>query len=184
MLSELKYEFIRTPLERPLMWLRRVLEYRERRRHPELREVFLEDERIPAVLKRFVGPRSHCVDIGCHYGSMLSAFCRLAPKGQHVAFEAIPSKVRFLRRKFPDVDVREIALSDHAGFTEFYLNRDATGFSGLAPHGHGRFDRIRVACARLDEVLPRARRFGFVKIDVEGAELLVLRGATESLARD
>ena len=184
MLRDLKYQFIRTPLEAPLMWIRRVLEYPNRRRHPELSEIYLEDERIPAVLRRFVSSDANCVDIGCHYGSILSSFCRLAPRGGHVAFEAIPRKVQFLRRKFPDVDVREMALSDHSGSTEFYINRDATGFSGLARHGEGQFEKIRVACALLDDVLPRDRRFSFVKIDVEGAELFVLRGATQFMARD
>ncbi len=184
MLSQLKYEFVRTPLEGPLVLLRRLLAYPARWRHPELREVFLEEERVPAALRHFVGPTSNCIDIGCHYGSMLSQLCRLAPGGRHVAFEAIPSKARFLRRKFPDVDIRELALSDHGGSTEFYVNQDAPGFSGLAPHGAGRFERLQVECARLDDVLPRDRRFTFVKIDVEGAELFVFRGATEFLVRD
>jgi FkbM family methyltransferase len=101
-----------------------------------------------------------------------------------VAFEAVPGKVRFLRRKFPEVDVRDVALSDQAGSATFYLNRDATGYSGLAPNPEGRFQRFEVSCVRLDDVVPRDRRFDFVKIDVEGAELLVLRGAPQFLARD
>jgi FkbM family methyltransferase len=184
MLTDLKYEFIRTPLEGPLMWLRRAFEYPSRARHPELREIHLEEPRIRAVIDRYVTADSNCVDIGCHYGSVLSHFCRIAPRGRHVAFEAIPGKVRFLRRKFPDVEIQELALSDRAGMVAFHINRGASGFSGLAPHGKGEFERIEVRCARLDDVLPRDRRFPFVKLDVEGAELFVLKGATEFLARD
>ncbi len=184
MLSQVKYEFIRTPLERPLMWLRSALVYRERRRHPELRELYLESGRIDAALKRVLRRNSNCIDIGCHYGSMLSCFSRLAPNGRHVAFEPTPVKVRFLRRKFPDVDVRELALSDRPGPASFYINRSQSGFSGLARHGEGDFEQIDVPCARLDDVVPRYRRFDFLKLDVEGAELLVFRGALELLRRD
>jgi len=115
---------------------------------------------------------------------MLSRFCRLAPAGHHVAVEAIPAKVRFLRRKFPEVDVLEVALSDHAGAEDFYINLAATGFSGLARHGEGHFERIHVTCVRLDDAVPKDRRFDLLKIDVEGAELFVLRGATAFLTRD
>jgi FkbM family methyltransferase len=181
--STLKYELIRTPLERPALWLRHALGYAERRRHPELREIHLEERRIPAALRRLLRPGSNCIDVGCHYGSMLSRFCRWAPRGRHLAFEPVPWKVRFLRRRFPDVDVREMALSDRAGPATFYVSRRATGFDGLAPPGQGDFEPIEVACARLDDVLPPDRRFDVLKVDVEGAELRVFRGARETLAR-
>ncbi len=96
MLSNLKYEFIRTPPERPLMWLRSAVVNYEGRRYPELRELYLEPERISAALERVVHRDSNCIDVGCHYGSMLSCFCRLAPNGRHLAFEPTPEKVRFL----------------------------------------------------------------------------------------
>jgi FkbM family methyltransferase len=183
-LREWKYELIRTPLEQPLLRLRELLGFWRRRKHPELGEIHKEDARIRALLPRLVQPGSHCIDAGCHYGSVLSRICALAPRGRHVAFEAIPSKVRFLRRKFPEVDVRETALGERAGHVTFYLNKSATGFSGLERHGRGEFESLEVECARLDDAIPRDRRFDFMKLDVEGAELMVLRGASELLKRD
>ncbi len=185
MLSELRFELIRTPLEQPLMRLReevgrRVGEWKT----PELREIHLEEGRIRSILKKLVRPGVNCLDIGCHYGSTLSRLCRLAPDARHVAFEAVPEKAHFLRRKFTEVDVREVALGDLSGTVDFFLNRRASGFSGLAKHGSGTFDVIRVQRATLDDSVPQDRRFGFVKIDVEGAELMVFRGATRFLARD
>ena len=166
------------------MRLRDAFGYFQRRRHPELHEIHLETGRINAVVEQVVRPSSNCVDVGCHYGSMLSRFCRLAPQGRHIAFEAIPAKARFLRRKFPEVSIHEVALSDHSGTTKFYINSSETGFSGLAEHGGGPFEQIDVDCARLDDVVPRDRRFDFLKVDVEGAELFVLRGAIDLLGRD
>src|SRR5262245_560577 len=146
MLSELKYELIRTPLEEPALWLRHALGYLHRRRHPELREIYLEETRIRAVLQSLLAPTTNCVDIGCHYGSMLSLLCRYAPEGRHLAFEVMPTKVRFLRRKFPEVDVREVALSDRSGRAVFHVNRRATGFSTLGRPGNGDFESYEVTC--------------------------------------
>jgi len=163
--------------------LRRALDF-ARFRHPELNEIRGEDTRMLQILKRVVAVDTNCIDVGCHFGSMLSRMTRLAPQGRHVAFEPTPDKVQFLRRKFGDVTIHEIALSDHAGEATFWVNPSASGLNGLKRHGEGPFTQLTVQCARLDDVAPRDRRFGFVKIDVEGAEILVLRGAVEFFERD
>jgi FkbM family methyltransferase len=182
-LGALKYEFIRTPLEEPLLRLRHALGWIARRRHPELHEIHLEDRRIVEILRRSLTPSTCCIDIGAHYGATLSRICRLAPAGRHVAFEAVPEKASFLRRKFPEVDVREVALSDRPGHTRFYVCPSQSGFSGLTRPKRRRAVEIEVLTARLDELAPSDRTFGFVKVDVEGAELLVLRGASALLSR-
>lgn len=183
-LSNLKYELIRTPLEQPLMRLRHSLGYFERRRHPEMKEIHLEGERIEELWRRLIRKDTNCIDAGCHYGSMLSRFCSLAPRGRHLAIEAIPSKAAFLRRKFPDVEVLQLALSDTPGTVSFYINLDQSGFSGMAPHSEGRVEKIEVPSNRLDQIVPADRRFDVLKVDVEGAELFLFRGATEFLKRD
>jgi FkbM family methyltransferase len=183
-LSNLKYELIRTPLEQPLMRLRHMLGYPERRRHPELKNIHMEGERIDALWRRLIRRDTNCFDAGCHYGSVLSRFCSLAPQGAHMAIEAMPSKAAFLRRKFPEVRVLQMALSDKPGTVSFYINLDQSGFSGLAPHSDGKFEKIEVPGDCLDNIVPSNRRFDVLKVDVEGAELSVFRGATEFLKRD
>jgi len=184
MLSTLKYHFIRTPLERPLMFLRETLKLPGRLRHPELAEIYKESGRIQQVLSQSLTTHSNCLDVGAHYGSMLSAFVRLAPRGQHIAIEAIPEKADFLRRKFPEVRVYSLALSSQSGKVDFYVNTRRSGFSGMAKHGspQEKFRRITVPCDRLDSLIPRSPRIDFVKIDVEGAEDTVLRGGTSFIA--
>lgn len=179
----LKHLFIRTPLERPLSRLRGLLGYRWRRAHPELVEIFAEPARIEQVVRRILGESSNCIDIGCHLGSMLNLIVTLAPKGRHMAFEAMPQKAKWLKRKFPEVDVRAMALSDRAGDVTFYQNVKKTGFSGLRPHADpgDRLAELVVPCERLDAVVPEQQRVDFIKLDVEGAELLVLRGGEKLL---
>jgi FkbM family methyltransferase len=183
-LSELKYELIRTPLERPLMQLRHAFDTFKRWNHPELKPIYEESDQIERVWRRIVRKNSNCIDAGCHYGSVLSRFCSLAPQGHHLAVEAVPRKAAFLRRKFPDVDILNLALSDQPGTATFYIDAAASGFSGLARHSEGKFQEIRIACSRLDDVVPKDRRFDVVKVDVEGAELPLFRGGQEFLSRD
>lgn len=102
------------------------------------------------MLAQVLRPDANCLDIGCHLGSMLSEIVRLAPRGNHIAFEAIPEKVSFLRRKFPGVRIHDTALSDEEGTSSFFINEKRTGFSGLARHGEGVFRETVVRCRRLD----------------------------------
>ena len=179
-----KHVLIRTPLERPARWLQRSAKRWHVLRHPGLRAVFDEEREIDRLLESVVRPGSNCVDVGAHIGSTLSDIVRRSPRGKHLAFEPVPRKAAWLRRKFPEVEVREVALADRTGTVTFAEDRKRPGFSSIAHAGSPPAGEFTVPCDRLDNIVDPARRVGFLKIDVEGAELLVLRGATELIRRD
>lgn len=147
----------------------------------------LDDWALRIALATTLRPDSVAIDVGAHAGTVLRDLLRIAPQGRHVAFEPLPSMAAELRRSFPSVDVREIALSEHAGTSTFvHVVRDPA-YSGLLertyPAGSGDvLERITVKLAPLDSEIGDLRP-AFIKIDVEGAELQVLRGAVETLAR-
>ena len=91
-----------------------------------------------------------------------------------------------LRRQFPNVDVRQLRLSNEDGQGTFVhvLDPDLEGYSGLTG-GWVRRDvatnSVMVTTERLDDHLPSGWLPDFVKIDVEGAERLVLEGAPAHL---
>jgi FkbM family methyltransferase len=179
-----KHSLVRTSLEGLMKKARHIWQGIRVLRHPGLLEVWLEDGRIERALRRLVCPDWNCVDVGAHLGSALSLFLRLAPRGKHLAFEPVAEKAAWLRRKFPEVEVYQAALTDTPGQTTFVENLSRPGFSGLrAAGGSDRTREIAVTCERLDDVVG-SRRVHCLKVDVEGAELLVLRGATEILRRD
>ena len=184
------YEFVAarligTRLQRPAEWLRQVRGARFRREHPELIEWFLEGGRTDAYVRRVVAPDTNAIDIGCHIGSFLQTLVTLAPHGHHHAFEPVAHKAAWLRRKFPNVAVHAVALSDATGAAEFHVNMQQSSYSGLKPRGpEGRFERVEVPCRMLDDEMAGQPRIGFVKIDVNGAESRVLRGARAFLRRD
>jgi FkbM family methyltransferase len=114
----------------------------------------------------------------------LSLLLRLAPRGRHLAFEPLPQKAAWLRRKFPEVEVHAAALGASSGEVSFVENLTRSSFSGLRarPGATDVTREITVRCERLDDVL--GVRVDFLKADVEGAELMVLQGAAGVQRRD
>lgn len=181
--DRLKSLLVRTPAEAPLKALRTLWELRHLRERPELHAIYTEGMVIDRVLDRIIQDNSCCVDIGCHIGSTLSDLLKRAPHGSHAAFEPIPSKAEWLRRRFPEVTVFEVALAQRSGEATFFVNTKLSGFSGLHRHGdEGEHEALTVRTARLDALLAD-QRVDFIKLDVEGGELGVLEGAAGVLER-
>lgn len=126
-----------------------------------------------------------CIDVGAHEGSVLADMVRLAPHSRHLAFEPLPHLASELRVKFPTVDVREIALSDASGQARFTFVRTNPGYSGFRQRtypGVEEVEELEVVTATLDECIPPDLSPAVIKIDVEGAEAEVLRGAAGTLS--
>jgi FkbM family methyltransferase len=139
------------------------------------------------VMARVLHKKSNCVDIGSSYGDAFFQMIRYAPWGKHFAFEPIPHVAAMLRDKYPGFAIFEVALSDRAGESDFQHVVSDSGYSGLRrrsyPSADLQIETIRVKTARLDDLLPAGVKIDFVKIDVEGAELQVFRGALQTIRR-
>ena len=102
------------------------------------------------------------------------------------AFEASPNLVAQLKSAMPqNVHIHNVALSDRAGTAELWVPSGGKGSEGRSsiepswqPASGGSFQSV--AAERLDAF--DLGDVGFVKIDVEGHELAVLRGADRLLA--
>jgi len=139
-----------------------------------------------AVLAATLRGEGSYVDVGANRGQLLREALRIAPRGEHIAFEPIPELARELAQAFPAVDCRQKAIGARAELAEFCHFRSLDGWSGLrrSPEisdERGRPEFIQVEVSTLDAELAGSRP-SVVKIDVEGAELAVLEGARELLA--
>lgn len=136
-----------------------------------------------------------CVDVGAHAGRHTFPLARcVGPRGRVLAFEPIPAIAARLREEIEAsenlssfVELRQCALADTTGEADFVLVHEAPGYSGLRPRHYDApvtTEIIRVEVKLLDDLINGVSPVRFIKIDCEGAELRVLRGATRLLARD
>ena len=141
-----------------------------------------DDAVLVEILTRILRRHDNCVDIGANVGQILRHLVRLAPGGRHRAFEALPHLADRIRSDFPFVEVHAVALSDEATEAPFHHVINDPGYSGLRQRRYDRPDPeieiLPVPARRLDDLLPMEEKIRFMKIDVEGAELQVLKGET------
>lgn len=145
-----------------------------------------DDEHLRLLLAFTLPSTAHCIDVGAHRGDLLRHMVRLAPHGRHLAYEPLPELAASLRSDYPTVDVRNAALGDTTGEMPFVHVTNRPAYSGLRerelPPG-ALTNEIHVRVERLDDVLPDGFEPDFMKVDVEGGELQVFRGALETLRR-
>lgn len=136
------------------------------------------------VFDRVIRADTGCLDIGAYHGRILTEIVKRAPQGRIAAFEPIPERAEQLRRDFPGVAVHQVALADQRGRSDFIHVVSNPAFSGLKERnyrGPETLEQISVQVARLDDLVDFP--VGLVKIDVEGGELGVFRGAKAVLAQ-
>ena len=141
-----------------------------------------------ALLRYVLKPGDTFVDVGANVGFYTRMGSVLVGEsGRVFAFEPLSSALRLLKmntESLTNVVVDARALSDHNGEADFHVRREGDT-SSLLPGDPG--STVRVGATTLDARLlsegGAPTRVDFVKIDVEGAELSVLRGATKTIEK-
>lgn len=144
----------------------------------------LYDRQTIDIMRKVLKGNSNSVDVGCHKGSVLKEIVCLAPRGHHFAIEPLPDLFAELVRTFPGVECINCALSDESGTSSFSYVSSNPAFSGLRRRLYPREEsvsEIKVRTERLDDIVPHGVKIDFLKVDVEGAELNVFRGAKRIL---
>ena len=138
------------------------------------------DKETFQVLKRCLSEGSNCIDVGAYRGDIVRNILRYAPHGEVYAIEPIKRNCDFLKKKYPSLNVQCVALSDQAGEATFFHALGRPARSGLKkqhyPDPNEKVKEVKIPVKTLDSLIPNAQPIDFIKIDVEGAELNVLRG--------
>jgi FkbM family methyltransferase len=138
---------------------------------------------VVRLLEATLRPGGTFVDVGANVGFHSVVAARLVgPSGRVVALEPEPQSAAILRANLwrhsvPNALVHAVAASDRPGRVR--LAPDPEGRSGSALSASG---GIEADAARLDDLLDGAT-VDVLKVDVEGAEPLVLRGAEDTIRR-
>jgi FkbM family methyltransferase len=141
------------------------------------------------LITSLVPPGRNAVDVGANRGVYAYWIAKRATAVD--AFEPQPDLARYIRRaRLRNVRVHEIALSDQAGTAQMLVPSSDDGLARLAsPDADspvpaqvelGATTKLSVKTLTLDSF--RLPDVGFLKIDVEGHELAVLRGADDTIA--
>ncbi len=133
------------------------------------------------LLPELTDPARAAVDVGGNHGLYAGRLARICPRVH--CFEPQPALAMELQEKLPrNVTIHSMALSDREGSAELRIPPEDDGRASLHPGSPVQGETLRVPLRRLDDVV--SEPVGFVKIDVEGHEMEVLRGAEHILRRD
>jgi FkbM family methyltransferase len=157
-----------------------------------------------ATFHRLVRPGDTFYDVGANIGYYARFVLRHLPVGRLVAFEPMSANVRLLQANVElggygggdRVTVLPFALGDRAGREDLQVDDMSDGSAVLTSISGGRASEGRrhlglapkteqIEVLRMDDVIARESLPppNVIKIDTEGAEASVLRGATETLRR-
>jgi FkbM family methyltransferase len=129
--------------------------------------------------KKIITDGINVIDVGANIGyySLLSA---KLTKGLVYAVEPEPRNLSLLKEnielnRLKNVVVIDKAVSDKNGIAKCYVSKDESGEHSLV-HGREHIkDTIDVEVAKLDDIIKD--KIGLIKIDTEGNEIAVLKGA-------
>jgi FkbM family methyltransferase len=142
---------------------------------------------VQRELSPLLRPGGCFVDVGANVGYFtLLAASRVGPGGRVVAFEPNPDNRHLLGQSltantFSNVTIHPFAVADREAV--MWLHRGK--FNSLCWFTPEPTDResVEVRVVVLDDVLSDLSRIDVIKIDTDGAEPLILRGARELLRR-
>ncbi|KPP95365.1 MAG: methyltransferase, FkbM family [Erythrobacteraceae bacterium HL-111] len=157
-----------------------------------------DEEFIGLLAKLLAAFPGSFLDVGGNIGMYAVRVSRLSGC-KTICFEPMPRNTTRIRQNAQlngvegELEVLEIALSDHEGSADLVLREDfvagsQTGNASIAisNEADGLFERIKVPVLRFDDFLAgRAEKNIFVaKVDIEGHEDFFLRGAEKWLGQN
>ncbi len=181
-------------LKRSVALLGRAMGYEIKRwRHPSPAQIDRDDPllNVRSFFERHGVTPQLILDVGANRGTYADACLELFPSASVVCFEPTPDLHAALRAKYegnPRVRIIPVAVTERDEAITFHVRSEdvwnsilASGDSGIAP---GSVKQVQVQGETLDTVAARESMpaVDLLKLDIQGAELMALRGAQGLLA--
>jgi len=151
-----------------------------------LDKTFKLEERL--FITNFLNIGETFIDVGANIGALsIIAKEKVGTQGKCFAFEANPKVYNEMVDNFKInkyvIEAVNCALSDKTGEMNFYMRKYADDFGSLSQNTHDGDLIVKVKSFRADKVISYENEVTLLKIDVEGAEYLVLKGFGDILNR-
>lgn len=143
------------------------------------------------VVKKIINSGDSVVDIGAHEG-FFSLFLaqRVGSAGHIYSFEPNPENLFFLEKnikinKQKNIKIFTVAVGNKKEQLTFYYSDNLGAWGSLIDYWHDTDKKRKVEVDRLDNLLKeRQKPLDFIKIDTEGNEFNVLKGAEKVISQD
>ncbi len=146
---------------------------------------------------RNLKPNNRCLDIGANFGFYTCLMGRFCHKGKVIGvepdrhvYELLHDNI-YLNGLQGWATAKHTAITDSIGMLKMHRRITRSGNTSITKpsdmlvqiHGEPRSEAFQVGCLRIDDLLPEFEgRIDFIKIDAEGAEPLVMRGAQKAIS--
>lgn len=142
---------------------------------------------VTDVISSVVQKDDVCLDIGANFGWYATLLSQLCCDGEIHAFEPVPDTFGELKQNWKlagepeNVRLNNLALGDKTKMVDIHRFANvSSGFSSFVNAGRVECETFSVPMVTLNSYLieNNVRDVNFIKIDIEGAELMFLHGAT------
>jgi len=154
--------------------------------HRQILKLGYYERRLSSHIARLAKNGGVLIDVGANIGYFTMIWLALNPCNRAYAFEPSRRNFSMLRENLLSVrsperaELFNCALGAESGLSNFHLGPpDQTGWGGLSKSQSA----VKVQVRRLDEVIPAGINVDVLKIDTEGADSWVIKGA-ERLLRE
>lgn len=144
----------------------------------------IKERKVKSFLSRYITSDSYIVDIGSNVGYFSDFFCQICNKGKIIGFEPNRDLIKYLsiiKKSYSNFEFYNIALGNENTVTKFYfsswLDVDNRTYSFSESTGSHKVEM------KIFDHFYQYNKLDFIKIDVQGFELQVLKGMQNSIKK-
>ena len=142
------------------------------------------------LVSTLVKPGDTVIDVGANIGYYTLQFAQLVgPQGRVIAFEPDPINYQLLVKNITENGYKNVtavnkAVSDSKGTLKLYINEENRGDNRMYDSSDDR-SAVSIETVALDEFLAKQQdSIDFIKMDIQGAEILALKGMKNILSKN